>query len=38
VPDDTACIAQAAFRRGNPYVLLRDRRSTVFAVNAAMAK
>src|SRR3954454_11445401 len=25
VPDDTARIAQAAFRRGNPYVLLRDR-------------
>jgi len=23
VPDDTARIARAAFRRGNPYVLLR---------------
>ena len=38
VPDDTARIAQAAFRRGNPYVLLRDRPGAVFAVNAAMAK
>src|SRR3954453_8833471 len=31
VPDDTARIAQAAFRRGNLYVLLRDRLGTVFA-------
>ncbi|MGI4800321.1 MAG: IS1182 family transposase [Janthinobacterium lividum] len=30
VPDDTAHIARAAFRRGNPYVLLRDRLGTVF--------
>jgi len=38
VPDDTAWIAQAPFRRGNPYGLLRDRPGAVFAVNAAMAK
>ena len=31
VPDDTARIAQAAFRRGNLYVLLRDRLGSVFA-------
>ena len=31
VPDDTARIARAAFRRGNPYVLLRDRLGTIFA-------
>jgi transposase len=31
VPDDTARIAQAAFRRGNLYVLLRDRLGIVFA-------
>ena len=31
VPDNTARTAQAAFRRGNPYVLLRDRLGTVFA-------
>ena len=31
VPDDTARIARAAFRRGNPYVLLRDRLGGVFA-------
>ena len=31
VPNDTARIARAAFRRGNPYVLLRDRLGTVFA-------
>ena len=31
VPDDTARVARAAFRRGNPYVLLRDRLETVFA-------
>src|SRR4051795_6875179 len=31
VPDDTARIAQAAFRRGNLYVLLRDRLGAVFA-------
>src|SRR3712207_989183 len=31
VPDDTARIARAAFRRGNPYVLLRDRLGAVFA-------
>ena len=30
VPNDTARIARAAFRRGNPYVLLRDRLGTVF--------
>src|ERR671938_586072 len=29
VPDDTARIARAAFRRGNPYLLLRDRLGTV---------
>ena len=31
VPDDTARIARAAFRRGNPYVLLRDKLGGVFA-------
>ena len=31
VPDDTARIARAAFRRGNPYVLLRYRLGAVFA-------
>ena len=31
VPDDTARIARAAFRRGNPYLLLRNRLGTVFA-------
>ena len=31
VPDDTARIARAAFRRGNPYVLLRDKLGSVFA-------
>ena len=31
VPDDTARIARAAFRRGNPHVLLRDRLGAVFA-------
>lgn len=30
VPDDTARVARAAFRRGNPYVLLRDRLGAVF--------
>ena len=30
VPDGTAHIAQAAFPRGNPYMLLRDRLGTVF--------
>src|SRR5919205_1506351 len=30
VPDDTARIARAAFRRGNPYVLLRDRLGSLF--------
>jgi len=30
VPDDTARIARAAFRRGNPYMLLRDRLGAVF--------
>ncbi|MFL5283229.1 MAG: IS1182 family transposase [Rhodopila sp.] len=30
VPNDTARVAQAAFRRGNPYVLLRDRIGAVF--------
>ena len=30
VPSDTTRIARAAFRRGNPYVLLRDRLGTVF--------
>jgi len=30
VPDDTARVARAAFRRGNPYVLLRDQLGTVF--------
>ena len=31
VPEDTARVARAAFRRGNPYVLLRDRLGAVFA-------
>ena len=31
VPDDTARIARAAFRRVNPYVLLRDKLGAVFA-------
>jgi transposase len=31
VPDNTARIARAAFRRGNPYVLLRDKLGAVFA-------
>jgi transposase len=31
VPDDTARVARAAFRRGNPYVLLRDKLGAVFA-------
>ena len=31
VPGDTARVARAAFRRGNPYVLLRDRLGVVFA-------
>src|SRR5215213_2740752 len=31
VPDNTARVARAAFRRGNPYVLLRDRLGAVFA-------
>jgi len=31
VPDDTARVARGAFRRGNPYVLLRDRLGAVFA-------
>ena len=30
VPDDTARIARAAFPRGNPYLLLRDRLGPVF--------
>ena len=30
VPEGTARVAQAAFRRGNPYVLLRDRLGAVF--------
>ncbi|MGI4797250.1 MAG: IS1182 family transposase, partial [Janthinobacterium lividum] len=30
VPDDTARIARAAFRRGNPCLLLRDQLGTVF--------
>ena len=30
VPDNTARIARAAFRRGNPYVILRDRLGAVF--------
>jgi transposase len=30
VPDETARIARGAFRRGNPYVLLRDRLGAVF--------
>ena len=30
VPDDTARIARAAFRRGNPYVLLRDKLGAMF--------
>jgi transposase len=30
VPDDTARIARAAFRRGNPYLLLRERLGAVF--------
>ncbi|KTS10688.1 transposase [Methylobacterium radiotolerans] len=31
VPEDTARIAQAAFRRGTPYMLLRDRLGALFA-------
>ena len=31
MPDDTARIARAAFRRGNPNVLLRDMLGAVFA-------
>jgi transposase len=31
VPDDTARVARAAFPRGNPYVVLRDRLGAVFA-------
>src|SRR3712207_1378988 len=31
VPDGTARVARAAFPRGNPYVLLRDRLGAVFA-------
>src|SRR3712207_5410264 len=31
VPDGTARVARAAFRRGNPYLLLRDRLGAVFA-------
>ncbi len=31
VPDDTARVARAAFRRGNPYMLLRDKLGVVFA-------
>jgi len=30
VPDDTARVARAAFRRGNPYLVLRDRLGAVF--------
>lgn len=30
VPEDTARVARAAFRRGNPYLLLRDRLGVVF--------
>ena len=30
VPDDTARVARAAFRRGNPYVLLRDQFGALF--------
>lgn len=31
VPDETARVAQAAFPRGNPYVLLQERLGAVFA-------
>ena len=31
VPDDTARVARAAFPRGNPYLMLRDRLGVVFA-------
>ena len=31
VPEETACVALAAFRRGNPLVKLRDELGTVFA-------
>jgi transposase len=31
VPEDTTRIAQAAFRRGNPYMLLRDQLGALFA-------
>jgi len=30
VPDDTVRIARATFRRGNPYVLLRDKLGALF--------
>ncbi|KMO42073.1 transposase, partial [Methylobacterium variabile] len=36
VPEDTARVAQTAFRRGNPYLLLRTRLGTIFA-DAAFA-
>ncbi|ABY30299.1 hypothetical protein ASF55_04140 [Methylobacterium sp. Leaf119] len=31
VPEDTARIARTAFRRGNPYLLLRDHLGPIFA-------
>jgi hypothetical protein len=35
VPNDTARIARAAFRRGNPYILLRDRLCAMMPVPRA---
>lgn len=34
VPEDTARIARTAFRRGNPYLLLRDHLGPIFADTA----
>jgi hypothetical protein len=34
VPEDTARIAQTAFRRGSPYLLLQDRLGPIFADTA----
>lgn len=36
VPENTARVAQTAFRRGNPYLLLRTQLGTIFA-DAAFA-
>ena len=31
VPEETACVAQAVFRKGNPYLSLRDEIGAIFA-------